>query len=88
MMQQTSNLIFPCEIALKIVGLANDTFEQAVYDCLSPLVPDITSLPITKRFSKDHKYLSLTITVYAEEREFIDAIYRAISVCPEVIMAL
>jgi putative lipoic acid-binding regulatory protein len=87
-MQQSTNHIFPCEISIKIVGLANDTFEQAVYDCLKPLLSDIESLPISKRFSKDNKYLSLTITVYAQEREFIDAIYRVISACPDVIMAL
>ncbi|MFN7098245.1 MAG: YbeD family protein [Gammaproteobacteria bacterium] len=87
-MQQSSHLIFPSNISIKVVGLANDTFEQAVYDCLKPLLEDMSSLPISKRYSKDKKYLSLTITVYATEREFIDAIYRAISACPGVIMAL
>lgn len=87
-MQEQSNLTFPCEISIKIVGLANDSFEQAVYDSLRPLLADIDTLPMGKRYSKDGKYLSLTLTVYALEREFIDAIYRAISACPEVIMAL
>ncbi len=85
---QTTHLIFPCEVAVKVFGLANEQFEKAIQDVLTPLLPEWPQDKISKRVSRDGKYLSLTIPVYATDREFIDKIYHAISACPEVVMAL
>lgn len=84
----TEAMQFPCEISIKVMGLAAGTFESAVYAAISPLIPGWSQEQVKKKLSRDGKYLSLTILVYASDRNYIDSIYHALSTCPEVLVAL
>jgi hypothetical protein len=84
----TDAMQFPCDISIKVMGLAAGPFEQAVYAAISPLIPGWSHEQVKKKLSRDGKYLSLTILVYAPDRDYIDSIYRALSTCPEVLVAL
>ena len=50
--------------------------------------PDVSEDSISERQSKADRYLSLTITVNAESREQIDAVFRELSSHEHVIMVL
>jgi len=79
---------FPCEFAIKIFGVASDEFEVNVLTLIRKHFPDIKENAIQSRLSKDGKYLALTITVNANDREQLDTIYRDLTASPYVLMAL
>lgn len=79
---------FPCEFAIKIFGVASDEFEVNVLTLIRKHFPDVKENAIQSRLSKDGKYLALTITVNANDREQLDNIYRDLTASPYVLMAL
>ena len=83
-----SLLKFPCEFPIKVMGKATPEFEEAVHHIVLHTFPTIDLTTISKRYSKDHHYLSLTITVHAESRAQLDKIYRELTACTDVLMAL
>lgn len=83
-----SALVFPCEFAVKVFGLANDEFEITALTIIRNHVSDLPENAIRSRASQDGKYLALTITFQAESREQLDAIYMELSKNPLVLMAL
>lgn len=89
-MENTENLddSFPCDFPIKVFGLANDTFEKAVLTIIHKHVPDLAENALRTRASKDGKYLSITITIHAKNREQVDNIYRELTASEVVIMAL
>ena len=46
--------------------------------------PDVSDEQVKERYSKNKKYLSLSITVNAQSREQLDAIYCALTACEQV----
>lgn len=81
-------LEFPCDFAIKIFGLANDTFEITALSIIQKHVPTFNETAIKSRHSKDGKYLALTIEVHVASQEQLDAIYRELSANPQILMAL
>jgi hypothetical protein len=84
----TGGLSFPCEFVIKVFGLATDEFETQVLSLIRKHQPHLAENALRSRPSKDNKYLALTITLHAESREQLDAIYRDLSADPLVLMAL
>lgn len=85
---EESLLKFPCEFTLKVFGERSADFEQEIYQLLQPHVPNLSNNAFQSRTSENGKYLSLSITIYAESREQLDNIYKALTACPKVLMAL
>lgn len=79
---------FPCDFPIKVFGLANDTFEKTVLTIIHKHVPDLAENALRTRASKDGKYLSITVTIHAKNREQVDNIYRELTKSEVVIMAL
>ena len=79
---------FPCTFPIKIVGLANDTFELSVLTIIKKHFPDLAEGSLKQKPSGEGKYLSITATVLAENKQQLDDLYQALSDCPDVIMAL
>jgi hypothetical protein len=79
---------FPCEFVIKVFGLASSEFETAVLTIIRNHVSDLKENALRTRPSKDGKYLAITITFNAENREQIDEIYRDLSSNSHVLMAL
>ena len=87
--QQSHELFsFPCDFPIKVFGLACDEFEIAVLSIIRQHTADLSTDAIRCRYSKDNKYISLTITIKAENQPQLDAIYQALTQCKHVIMAL
>lgn len=79
---------FPCNFPIKVFGLANIEFESAVYTIVHKHVPKLAEDSIAMRYSKDNKYLALTITVHVVSQAQLDAIYIELSANDTVMMVL
>lgn len=87
-MQNTAQIQFPAEVTLKVLGKNNPEFEQKAIAITHQFFPDLKENSISQRLSKDNNYLSLSIIVLAENREQLDALYKAYTQAPEILAAL
>lgn len=88
MSEKETLLDFPCQFPIKAMGRAHDDFETQVVELVRKHVPDLGQDDVKCRDSQGGKYLSVTITVTATSREQLDNIYRELTACEEVLMAL
>jgi len=85
----TSSLIeYPCEFPIKIFGLQQAGFAQAVLEVVSKHDSNFVAASMEMRASKNARYLSLTCTVHATSREQLDALYRELCDHPSIVMVL
>lgn len=85
---QETLLTFPCDFVIKVFGLKSDEFEVAVLSIIRNHVTHLREDALRFRPSKDEKYIALTVTIFAQSKEQIDNIYRDLTACPLVLMAL
>lgn len=83
-----SLLTFPCDFSIKVMGLANETFESAVLTIIKKHVSELKEDSLHTRLSENKRYLSITIKIIAESKEQLDAIYTELSSCEQVLVAL
>lgn len=83
-----SLLAFPCEFPLKIMGLTQPGFAQAVIEVVRRHAPDFDPATVEMRSSREAKYLSITTTINAHSQEQLDALYRELCDHPMVWMVL
>jgi len=82
--QEESLIKYPCHFPIKIVGLYSANYKEMVLALVRTHAPDINDESVKERYSKNKKYLSLSITVNAHSREQLDAIYCALTACKQV----
>ena len=83
-----SALTFPCRFPIKVMGLTQDGYAQAIVDIVRRHAPDFDAASVEMRPSSAGKYLSLTCTINAASREQLDDLYRELSSHPMVTMVL
>lgn len=83
-----SLLEYPSDFPLKIFGLQQAGFAQAVLEVVVRHDPDFQAGSMEMRASKNARYLSLTCTVHATSREQLDALYRELCDHPSIVMVL
>ena len=88
MNDRESALTFPCEFPIKAMGQAQEGFEALVVGIVRRHVADLKDGAVSRRPSQGGKYLSVTVVVEAASREQLDDIYRELSACEQVLMAL
>ncbi len=88
MSKQETALEFPCNFPIKAMGLADGQFEALVVELVRKHAPDLGEGAVRSVVSKGGKYLSVTVTVRATSREQLDNIYRELTACEQVLMAL
>jgi hypothetical protein len=81
-------LRFPCDFPIKVMGRADPGFEALVVQIVRRHAPDLGEGAVSSRVSSGGRYLSVTLTVRAEGRAQLDAIYRELSAHPDVLMSL
>lgn len=86
--EQGELLEFPCNFPLKVIGLANEQFETAVYSIVRKHLAELSEAAIKMRYSQDKKYLSLTVNAWVVSREQLDAIYIDLSSHEAIMMVL
>jgi len=79
---------FPCEIPVKVFGRNIDAFRQAVIDIAGIHFPDLEDSQIRERLSRGDRFLSITLTLWVDERSQIDGLYTALSAHAEILMVL
>ena len=83
-----TEMTFPCEITIKIFGMASDEFEISALSIILRHVSGLRENAISDRRSAEGKYLALSVTVAIQDREQIDSIYRDLTADPHILMAL
>jgi uncharacterized protein len=85
----TDSLIeYPCEFPIKIFGLQQSGFAQAVLEVVNKHDPGFLAATMEMRASKNARYISLTCTVQATSREQLDALYQELCDHPSIVMVL
>jgi len=81
-------LEFPCRFAIKAMGLAEDNFDALVVSLVRRHVDDLDEGAVNSKPSSAGKYISVTVTIEAQNREQLDDIYRSLHAHERVLMAL
>jgi putative lipoic acid-binding regulatory protein len=81
-----SLLTFPTDLPIKVFGRNEAAFREAVLAIVGTHYGD--AYKVTEQLSKQGAYLSLTVTVRAESRAQVDAIYQALVANEHILMAL
>ncbi|MBE9568317.1 MAG: DUF493 domain-containing protein [Proteobacteria bacterium] len=81
-------LEFPCEFPVKAMGLSCDELEIAVIEIVNRHVEDLAEDALKMNPSKNGKYTAITITITAQSKNQLDAIYMDLTACEHVSIAL
>ena len=77
MSDETEELLkFPCEIAVKAMGQAEEGFVELVVEIVRKHAPDLGNGAVTSRPSGKGNFLAVTVRVNAQSRIQMDAIYQ------------
>ncbi|MDX1561597.1 MAG: DUF493 domain-containing protein [Gammaproteobacteria bacterium] len=87
-MEQDSAFEFPCEIPVKVFGHNDDEFIHVVTTIVKAHFVSFSDTDVSERLSRNDRYLSLTVRVFAESREQIDALYTELSGHESILMVL
>ena len=71
-----SLIVFPCDFPIKVMGLRQHGFAQAILEVVKQHSPDYDASSVEMRSSREGKYLSLTSTVKATSHQQLDDLYR------------
>ena len=85
---QHSLIDYPSDFPIKVMGLAQQGFAQAVMEVVLHHDPTFSPADMEMRSSKKARYLSLTCTVRATSREQLDALYQELCDHPMVAIVL
>lgn len=85
---QDTLLEFPCDFPIKIMGRNHADLEQVVLTIVNTHVTDFDADSMSRRESKNGKYVSITVTILAQNKMQIDNIYQELTAHELVMMAL
>lgn len=85
---EESPLKFPCDFPVKAMGHASDGFDTHVLEIVRKHYPQLDDTRVTLRNSQGGKYISVTVTIVAQSRDQLDAIYQELTDSERVLMAL
>lgn len=81
-------LSYPARVYIKAVGHHSTRFEAVVHSIVSKYIAPADLLATSTRVSRGGKYLAVTLTINANSRTQLDDIYRDLSACEDVLIAL
>jgi putative lipoic acid-binding regulatory protein len=87
-MPEPTLIEYPLDFPIKVLGKNEPGFGDAVVAIVRDHAADFDSSTVEVRPSKNNTYLSLTVTVRAESREQLDALYIELNEHPLVVMVL
>ena len=85
---EDSLIEYPCDFPIKVMGLSQHGFAQAVMEVVVRHDPTFSAATMQTRSSSGARYVSLTCTVRATSREQLDALYQELCDHPQVVMVL
>ena len=81
-------LEFPCDYDIKTFGRQDTNFTDTVYRLVQAHVPELAESDLSTKQSSGGKYLSVTVSVRAESKAQLDAIYQSLTDSGAVLMSL
>jgi putative lipoic acid-binding regulatory protein len=85
---EESLLEFPCDYPIKVMGRAEPGFDMMVVELVRRHAPDLKEGAVSSRPSRGGKWVSVTVTLRAESKSQLDAIYLDLTTHEKVVMAL
>jgi hypothetical protein len=85
---EESLLEFPCDYPIKVMGRAEPGFDIMVVELVRRHAPDLKEGAVSSRPSRGGKWVSVTVTLRAESKSQLDAIYLDLTAHEKVVMAL
>ncbi len=82
------NIVFPSEFPIKVVGRHDGELRGLTQAIIERHAGPLKESSVRTRTSADGNFLALTYTVHATSREQLDDIYRELTACKSVLMAL
>lgn len=79
---------FPCHFSIKVMGKNSADFTDLVVGIVREHFPNFNEEQLKKRFSQFTNYMSLTVTVYAENQAQLDNLYRHLSGNPQILIVI
>jgi len=79
---------FPCDIPVKVFGHNLESFRRAVLEIARTHFPELEAPRVRERLSRADRFLSITLTVWVENRDQIDALYRELTAHEDILMVL
>jgi len=79
---------FPSEFPLKVMGRRDSDLRATTQAIVERHAGPIGEDQVKTRTSADGNFLALTYTITAQSREQLDALYRELTACKSVLMAL
>ncbi len=79
---------FPCRYCIRAMGRSDLDFQSVVIAIVRRYAPDLDETAVTARPSRGGKWLAVTVTIAAQSRAQVDAIYRDLSAHEQVVWAL
>ena len=79
---------FPCEFPVKVMGRSDSDVRALTAAIVSRHFGEIAEEGVRVRASADGNFVALTYTVHAQDRAQLDALYRELTACEAVLMAL
>ena len=70
------------------MGFANIELDLIVVEIVRRHAPEMSKNSVRSKFSKSKKYVSISITITAQNKQQMDAIYQDLSDCEHVLMSL
>ena len=84
----TESLKFPTEFPIKVMGRHDGDLKALTREIVERHTGPLGDERVKTRTSGDGNFLALTYVVTAQSREQLDAIYRELTACKAVLMAL
>jgi uncharacterized protein len=80
--------VFPSEFPIKVMGRHDSELRALTQAIIERHSGPVAEASVRTRTSADGNFLALTYMVVATSREQLDAIYRELTACKSVLMAL
>lgn len=87
-MSTTKPELFPAEFPIKVMGRQDGELKAVAREIIERHAGALSDDKIRVRTSGDGNFLAVTYTIVATGREQLDAIYRELTACKLVLMAL
>jgi putative lipoic acid-binding regulatory protein len=88
MRENESPLEFPCDFPIKAMGRADSGFEARALTIVRRHAPDFDTESMRSVASRKGNYLSFTFVIRATSRDQLDALYRELSSCEDLLIVL
>jgi putative lipoic acid-binding regulatory protein len=79
---------FPSEFPIKVMGRKDTDLRSLTQAIIERHAGPLAEVDVRTRTSADGNFLALTYMITAQNREQLDAIYRELTACKSVLMAL